>query len=871
LKRSKTIITFVTLLSVVSILGLRHVDAALILPKNHASQNYSKVGKSAGQYKYLSGGLIKTIYPNVPVESEIASDTSTSLGSSGTVTNYRGILKHQTQIVSATSLPQLWNPLNTNSKNYNQLTPVLNQKDLGICWDYSGIDSIGLSSQVQKITVKAPPLLPAYYDYLSAQNAFIDTDNPLAVMEDAYTPRQLGDGNTLDYVPSMSVLGYDPRLANAQFPQEITQSQDIPISKTSFDTLQNSNLHVNDTYKLTGMTVSQLPTNYSTLMNRVTQIKQLIYSYGSVLYGPEVEYALDSDWYDTKAQSLSEQVDINGNYTSYTPYSAVLGTNKNYQNSPLNYPALTLTWNGQKYITGDHEMEIVGYDDGYSANNFKQTPTIGGQSVNGAFIVKNSWGTDYQNSGYFYLSYADLFIAGSDLYGESVGVTQSNQKIYSATNTSPDAAGYYLDFGYSGINPSNNNLFSNTYTSQSTSSTQVEQLNSVSIMIEQPGVKVNIYYKSGGVSSSTKVSDFTNLGSYTFTTAGYQTIPFKAVTLSNHSKYTIAFRITNMTSFSDLTLPIQHLESANSGQYPVLTTENSWAELDNSWENLSSNETDEGVNLYLDANTQLTSADTVTFNSNGGTTVASQKVAAGDTVNLPTNPIKESYVLAPLADKHYGVPFKDTVSNPFLSDITWIYDEGITTGTSATTYSPSQSVTRGQMAAFMYRMVSSPKFVGWYIDVACTQIFDAKQSINSNITLYAKWTEGSAVFVPTTSELNKFKDISSSTFKTQILWLLQMGITTGTSATTYSPNSSVTRAQMATFLHRLAIKMNVAPQSGKYSNPFKDVKSFSNDIGWLKSTGITTGTSPTTYSPNAHVTREQMAAFLHRFYKKFVS
>lgn len=128
-------------------------------------------------------------------------------------------------------------------------------------------------------------LFPSYYDYLSAKNAFTDTINPLAIMETDTQARQLGDGNTLDYVPEMSLLGYDPALPSSNFKQEITQAEDVPVLKQSFSALQQSNLHVNNTYVLNGMDTSQLPTTTTGIMNRVNQIKQLVYQCGDVQFG----------------------------------------------------------------------------------------------------------------------------------------------------------------------------------------------------------------------------------------------------------------------------------------------------------------------------------------------------------------------------------------------------------------------------------------------------------------------------------------------------------------------------------------------------------------------------------------------------------
>ena len=100
-----------------------------------------------------------------------------------------------------------------------------------------------------------------------------------------------------------------------------------------------------------------------------------------------------------------------------------------------------------------------------------------------------------------------------------------------------------------------------------------------------------------------------------------------------------------------------------------------------------------------------------------------------------------------------------------------------------------------------------------------------------------------------------------------VKWAIGKDITKGTSATTFSPNSSCTRAQIVTFLWRAAGKPTV---SASARSPFTDVypsmgSDYYNAILWAVNKGITTGTSATTFSPNAACTRGQIVTFLWRY------
>ena len=97
-------------------------------------------------------------------------------------------------------------------------------------------------------------------------------------------------------------------------------------------------------------------------------------------------------------------------------------------------------------------------------------------------------------------------------------------------------------------------------------------------------------------------------------------------------------------------------------------------------------------------------------------------------------------------------------------------------------------------------------------------------------------------------------------------YVYQNGLMTGTSATTFAPDGTMTRAMLVTILHRQA----GAPQVN-YALPFDDVAEgawYTEAVRWAASEGIVTGMSATAFEPNAPITREQFAAILYRYAQK---
>ena len=111
---------------------------------------------------------------------------------------------------------------------------------------------------------------------------------------------------------------------------------------------------------------------------------------------------------------------------------------------------------------------------------------------------------------------------------------------------------------------------------------------------------------------------------------------------------------------------------------------------------------------------------------------------------------------------------------------------------------------------------------------------------------------------------NPFTDVPSGAYyEDAVIWAVKKDITSGTSATTFDPDGSCTRAQAVTFLWRAA----GSPEPKSATMPFTDVPAgsyFEKAVLWAVENGITKGTSDTTFTPDASCTRAQIVTFLWR-------
>lgn len=168
--------------------------------------------------------------------------------------------------------------------------------------------------------------------------------------------------------------------------------------------------------------------------------------------------------------------------------------------------------------------------------------------------------------------------------------------------------------------------------------------------------------------------------------------------------------------------------------------------------------------------------------------------------------------------------FLDVIATSYYaSPVSWMVANDLTTGLAANIFGPDDPNTRGQMATFLWRFTDKPPAIlpGPFEDVA--------------IAAY---------------------------YETAVAWMASEGITTGTSPTAFSPDDTVTRAQAAAFLWRVAGR-----PSSSFEIPFDDVEAgrfYTEAVAWMVEHEITTGTSPATFSPDDPLTRAQIATFLWR-------
>nr|MCR5825181.1 S-layer homology domain-containing protein [Oscillospiraceae bacterium] len=232
----------------------------------------------------------------------------------------------------------------------------------------------------------------------------------------------------------------------------------------------------------------------------------------------------------------------------------------------------------------------------------------------------------------------------------------------------------------------------------------------------------------------------------------------------------------------------------------------------------------ETVTVTPKADEGYTLADLIVKDSKGNVISTAKNADGTYSFVMPTS---GKVTVTPVFEKESAPKFVDVPENSFYADaVDWAVANGVTTGTSETTFSPDGACTRAEAVTFLYRAAGAPE------------------------------VELSTVFTDVAADAYYAKAVA---------WAVANGITKGTSETTFSPDAICSRAQIVTFLYRFA-------KGSPASNTFKDVPTdayYSSAVGWAVANGITKGTGKgTTFSPNDDCLRSQIVTFLYRNFNK---
>ncbi len=221
----------------------------------------------------------------------------------------------------------------------------------------------------------------------------------------------------------------------------------------------------------------------------------------------------------------------------------------------------------------------------------------------------------------------------------------------------------------------------------------------------------------------------------------------------------------------------------------------------------------------------------VKWQSDAGDDIFADAQSTNTTVRMPTSDVSISAVLKSTSSSVSGLPFKDVkTADWFYNDVKYVYEKGMMAGTAADVFAPNATTTRAMIVTILYRL------------------------------------EGS----PAVTSTSAFVDVPAGQWYTDAVnWAAANQIVKGTSATTFAPNDSITREQMAAILYRYAQYKGYdvtkkADLSGYSDNG--QVSAYAKDaLAWANAAKLINGVTNTTLAPQGNATRAQVSAILHRF------
>ena len=297
-------------------------------------------------------------------------------------------------------------------------------------------------------------------------------------------------------------------------------------------------------------------------------------------------------WSGPIVAGSSEVVKHAQNIIIFLPSRANAADNDRFKSALLAYGALSVAilWSDGYYNPASHAyynnassstnhiVTIVGWDDTYSGTNFGVTPP-----GDGAFLCKNSWGTSWGESGYFYISYHDIIVG---LYGATAftgeGVANYT-RVYSY-----DKLGRVMDYGFS----SNTGWFSNIFTAAAT-----EGISAVGFYTTDSATSYTVYIYTGVTAGQPASGTLAYSGSGSVNSSGYYTVPVGFQPVTAGQLFSVVVKATNANYASPI--PV---EGTVSGYSSPVASGNSYISADGaSWQTLVSPAANVNLKAYTNS------------------------------------------------------------------------------------------------------------------------------------------------------------------------------------------------------------------------------------------------------------------------------
>lgn len=314
---------------------------------------------------------------------------------------------------------------------------------------------------------------------------------------------------------------------------------------------------------------------------------------------------------------------------SIMKYGVIYST-LNYDDSYFNANYNTYYDFDHFYGSNNHAVSIVGWDDQYDKNKFKNSSSGQVPAGNGAFIVKNSWGTTWGDKGYFYVSYYDKNVGIDNAVFDSAEEVTNYKNIYQY-----DPLGLVTFIG-TGDDSDKSSWFSNVFTAASS-----ESLSAVSFYTALPNTNYEVYVCNNYTNPSDLASKRVLEKSGVISVPGYHTIKLNSeVPLVKDKKFAVIVKVT--TSGFGYEIPVEDAVPGYSSAATASAGQSFYSSAGSDWSDLTT-KYDSTANVCLKGFTQSAITDLVTFNSQGGNEVSDESAYSNKAIMAPSIPTKMGY------------------------------------------------------------------------------------------------------------------------------------------------------------------------------------------------------------------------------------